>query len=501
MSTSWLLDALPPPKILVLPPGAVDLGEAEAAIELWEHYSGKTLDPTQRLSVQVMMALGPDGRWAASTTGREMPRQNGKGDEIEVVELWGLVQRAERIAHTIHEAVLLATQTQQRMLSVLEGHADLRRKILRKWQGTGQQMIEMRNGGVIWYRTRSNGGSRGVDDVDRIVADEAQHATEEQLAAVSPTGFANRNPQLNAFGTGGLEGMSRWWWQMRKRALSDDPGAFGYVGHTAETVHLDEVGRVVQEPVDASDRTLWPLANPAIVSGRGRMEFLEEQFRNLPDLFAREHLGVWDPPPDGDSNQPQWEVWPKDSWNACASPTATVDTKGWLPGSVCLSMEITPDRTRAAIGVAGDSTDGKLGWDLAASNDGVGWLVPTLVKVCGEREVSRIVVDPKGPAGSLIEPLTEALEDAGLETPVVEITFEEFKRTTGDALDAVLAGDVVHRHRPELDASVAHATKRASEVWLIERRTNVAAEINAVVLARWGHLQDANVEEFMAVWT
>ena len=109
MSTSWQLDAEPRPAILVLPPGAASLDEAEAAIELWEHYRRRRLDPTQRLAVQVMMAQNSAGMWAARTTGREMPRQNGKGDEIEVVELWGLVQRAEAILHTVHDAVLLAT--------------------------------------------------------------------------------------------------------------------------------------------------------------------------------------------------------------------------------------------------------------------------------------------------------------------------------------------------------------------------------------------------------
>lgn len=89
-----------------------------------------------------------------------------------------------------------------------------------------------------------------------------------------------------------------------------------------------------------------------------------------------------------------------------------------------------------------------------------------------------------------------------MKVPVEEITFEEFKRTTGDAYDAVVAGEVEHRSRPELDLSVARATRRKTEVWLIERRTNVAAEINAVVLARWGHLQGAPaVQDFAVVFT
>jgi len=499
---NWRSDASPKPKLLVLPPAAADLGEAEAAIELWEHYSRKTLDETQRLAVQVMMAQASDGRWAASTTGREMPRQNGKGDEFEVVELWGLVQRAEAILHTVHDAVLLATQTQQRMLGVLEGHADLRRRIKRKWQGTGQQMIEMRNGGIIWYRTRTGGGGRGVDDVDRLVIDEAQHATAEHLSAISPTLLTNPNSQLNAAGTSGLAGISQWWWSVRKRALSPDPGAFGYIGHTAENVYIDDDGRIIQDPVDVFDRSLWVECNPALAAGRGGgMAFFAEQLLRLgPEEFAREHLGVWAPPVE-DADVARWEVWPRESWEACASDVSA-NASNWLTGPVTLSLEVTPDRSRCALGVSGDTASGRVGIDLAASQAGVGWAVDALVAICRDRDVSRIVVDPKGPAGSFVEPLGEALSEAGVKVPVEEITFEEFKRTTGDAYDAVVAGEVEHRSRPELDLSVARATRRKTEVWLIERRTNVAAEINAVVLARWGHLQGAPaVQDFAVVFT
>ena len=315
---NWQLDAEPKPALLVLPPAAASLDEAHAAIELWEHYSRKTLDPTQRLTVEVMMAETAEGKWAASTTGREMPRQNGKGDELEVVELWGLVQRAEAILHTIHDAVLLATKTQQRMLALLE-HPDLRRKVKRKWQGTGQQMIEMRNGGIIWYRTRTGGGGRGVDDINRLVVDEAQHATEEHLAAITPTLLANSNPQLNIAGTSALEGHSAWWWRIRRRALSESPGAFGYVGHTAEVVYLDDQGNIVQDPVDVADRRLWSANNPALSAGRGGgMEFLEEQLLRLgEEAFAREHLGVWDPPP---SDRVTVAKIPAGDWAATATP-------------------------------------------------------------------------------------------------------------------------------------------------------------------------------------
>lgn len=498
MSTSWLRDVQPSPGLLVLPPGDVDLGEAAAAIELWEHYSGKTLDPDQRLVVQMMMAE-VDGRWAASTTGREKPRQNGKGDEVEVVELWGLVQRAEAILHTIHDAVLLASQTQQRMLGVLEGHADLRRRIKKKWQGTGQQMIELRNGGIIWYRTRTGGGGRGIDYVDRLVVDEAQHATDEHIAALSPTMLANPNPQMNAMGTAGLDGYSAWWWGIRKRALSPDPGRFGYVGHTAEVVYLDEAGQVVQEPVKVTDRKLWAMANPAIAAGRGGgMEFLEEQFRRLsPESFGREHLGVWDPPPP-EAEHETWLVWPKATWMDCRSKIPA-DRAGWLEGEVSLAVEVAPDFSAATIAVAGDSTEGKPGIGVVARGNGTAWVFPELVAlVGGERPVARVVRDPKGPAAAVLDDRCAA---AGIE--LFDCQVGDLAMATGEFSTAIAAGEVLHREAPEIDEAVSRATKRSwgsGGLWLLDRRHGDLSAITAPIMALWGHRQAAEVSVVDSCW-
>ena len=468
---NWHLGAEPKPAILALPPAAESLDEAHAAIELWEHYSGKVLDPTQRLMVEVMMAQTGGGRWAAATTGREMPRQNGKGDEVEVVELWGLVQRSEAILHTIHDAVLLATQTQQRMLGLLEGHADLRRLVKRKWQGTGQQMIEMRNGGVIWYRTRTGGGGRGVDDVDRLVIDEAQHATEEHLSAVSPTLFANSNPQMNVLGTSAIAGHSDWWWTIRKRALSSDPGAFGYVGHTAESVSLTPDGRVVQDPVDVTDRKLWFRANPSLSSPRsaGKLEFLEEQLRNLgPDAFGREHLGVWDPEPS--------------SASGCIDLTVWAESEGMesqRPAQVALSVEMTLDRQWTMIGLAGTRSDGKTHLQVVESERGTGW-VPDRVAELAKKWGARVGLDPAGPAGSLIADLSKA----GVE-PVL-LTGREYAQACGALFDRIGGGLIGHQGQPLLSIAVGAAGKHArGDAWVwesVKSGTDVSA-LKAVTIA------------------
>jgi hypothetical protein len=253
MSTNWQ-PVDPTPAILVLPPAAVSLDEAHAAIELWEHYTRKTADASQRLAVEVMMAQRAGGFWAARTTGREMPRQNGKGDELEIVELWGIVQRGEAIVHSAHELNTVSSAF-QRMSGVLNGHRDLRNKIKRELKGLGQQQIET-TVGVIQYRTRTKGGARGLDDISRLVIDEAQHAEPEQLASSTPILMANPNPQTNFVGTGGIDGVSGWWWDVRRRALAGgDVGDFGYVGHTAERLTA-ETDMMDRPPVDAHDRDL-----------------------------------------------------------------------------------------------------------------------------------------------------------------------------------------------------------------------------------------------------
>jgi hypothetical protein len=460
LSINWQPVEVP---LLVTPPDVASLDEAHAAIELWEHYSRKRLDPSQRLVVEVLMAQNGDGRWAASTTGREMVRQNGKGDEIEVVEVWGLVQRGEAILHTVHDAVLLASQTQQRMLNVLEGHADLRRLVKRKWQGTGQQMIEMRNGGQIWYRTRTNGGGRGVDDVDRLVIDEAQHANNEHLAALSPTLLANANPQMNAMGSAGIASVSSWWWSVRKRALlPDDPGRFGYVGHTAERLSVVD-GRVVSEPVDLEDRAMWARVNPAVGAGRGGgMAFLEEQRRNLGQaMFAREHLCVWESEPGSSGAAIDLTLW---SNLVDTNPTLTAPTFG---------VATAPDRSWSAICAAWRRPDG--GVQLLIGDDyrrDATW-IPARISELRSRYGGRVLADAAS---------------KGLVADAVETTPTDRAKADNALSDAVLSGSVRHGNEPALNTAVRAARwKTSGETRVLDARADVdISPLRAAALALHG---------------
>ena len=464
---SWQPVGEASPALLVLPPAAATLDEAHGAIEQWEFYSRKTLDPPQRLTVEVMMAESGAGRWAARTTGREMPRQNGKGDELEVVEFWGLTQRGEAILHTAHELNTVSS-AHQRMVALLS-HRDFKGKRTPKiLNGLGQQLIAMGDA-VIQYRTRTAGGGRGLDDISRLVVDEAQHARPEQLASATPTLLANPNPQMNFLGTGAISGVSDWWWSLRIRALGGDPGDFGYVGHTAENVRLDDDGEVVQELVNVHDRSLWAGPNPALTYGRTEMDFLEEQFRLLgPQLFGREHLGVWDPPPLPDGGG---QIIPAEPWSSCANPSAqSGEPRRYV-------IDASPDLRSAVIAVS----DGRTGVVLE-HHPRASWVVGKLV----ELGVDKVWLDPRGPVSALIVDL----EEHDIEWQ--EVTSAEHAQACGGLLGAVLDGSFTHLDQPALNAAVASATRRPygdSWAWSRIKSSVDICPLVAVTLARWVALQ------------
>lgn len=468
-----------PPQLLVLPPAAVSLDEAHGAIEQWEFYSRKKLDPPQRLAVEVMMAESADGRWAARTTGREMPRQNGKGDEIEVVEFWGLTQRGEAILHTAHELNTVSS-AHQRMVAVLS-HRDFKGKRTPKiLNGLGQQSITLGDA-VIQYRTRTAGGGRGLDDISRLVVDEAQHARPEQLASATPTMLANPNPQMNFAGTGGIAGVSEWWWSLRIRAMGGDPGDFGYVGHTAERVGIDADGKVARSPIDPANRSLWPAPNPALVHGRTEMAFLEEQFRILgPALFAREHLGVWDDPPLAESSG----GFNMQVWQGLADPDASRGV------DVVFGVDVGEDRL-AHIAAAWRRPDGHMQVMLAdtslsplAAPDRLGDLV--------SRWGGLVVLG--GPATSL----------DGQVHPSVVMSGSEFADACGQFDDLVRGRQVHHGNQEPLTAAVRAARWRsvgsAGQRSLQLRDAPAVGPLAAAVRAVWGARNRASAHEpFMVI--
>lgn len=436
-----------------------------------------------------MMATQDNGLWAASVTGHEKPRQSGKGDSVEVVEFWGLTQRCERILHTIHDAVLLATQSQARMLTLFD-HPDIRRLKRREWKGTGQQMIELRSDAIIWYRTRTGAGGRGIDEVDRVVVDEAQHAEPEHLNSITPTQAVSANPQLNALGTGALEGKSDWWWSLRKQAKGP-PGSFGYLGYSAQPWDVDADGQVTLGDVDPSDRDLWWATIPGLVAGRVSIDFLEREFRILgPVGFAQEYLCVWAPPVEGTASGPmtveRWE-------SLTDGDSMPVD------GTERLSLEVSPDRKFSTFGIAGKRSDNLGHVSVRHREPGTSWVVARAKELAAGHGCPVTIV-----AGSPAASYLPDLEREGVPTDVM--TSAEFAGACQRFVDAVNAAEPLLRHRgsPDHVAAVAAAQiKPAGDGGFVLSRRSTSADITALTSAvvAWGRVgHGAPVDPSESVW-
>ena len=233
---------------------------------------------------------------------------------------------------------------------MLESSDDLRRKVKKVRASNEDRSIEMLNGGVIAYRTRSTGkGGRGLDDISLIVYDEAQHLTDEQMGASSPTTLVNPNPQVWMAGTGALSGHSAVWWRMRMLALKGSSDAFGWVEHSAEQVSLDADGKLVSIPPDPDDREAWAIGNPGLGVTIPLDNLVAERARLSAEEVSREHLGVWDPLPDQVATGPI----PLSTWDALIDAQSTPE-----PDRCRLAMDTNPERSWFTLCLAGHRADG-----------------------------------------------------------------------------------------------------------------------------------------------
>ena len=472
---NWQL-SVPAPALLVHPPAA-SLDEAYGAIAQWERYSRKSLDSAQRLAVELMMAESADGRWAARTTARCEARQNGKGDEIEVVEAWGLTQRGEWIVHTAHE-IPTAKSAHRRLVDHLEGHRDLRRLVRRVRYANGDQAIEMTTGAIIVYRTRTAGGGRGLDDISRIVVDEAQYAQAEQLASATPILAANPNPQMNYAGSAGIADRSDWWWSLRMRALralagQAPPGEFSYLEHSAEQVELNRDGKVISIPPDPEDIEAWKRANPAF-GVRIEEAFLAEQLRNLgPALFAREHLCVWDPYPGADDGFLPYVQWEDLKVEAVEGQR-----------SICFGLAVAANGESAAFASASRLPNGDLYVDTVDERRGTDWIIAKAVDLHQRKRIP-LRVNPAAAEGAFIRPLTEA----GVK--LVEVTARQYQQACGEVLDTIKNGTIRHLGQTALNRAVKAVQRRdigkdGSWVWVEPASGVDISTLKAATLALTG---------------
>jgi hypothetical protein len=199
----------------------------------------------------------------------------------------------------------------------------------------------------------------------------------------------------------------------------------------------------------------------------------------------------------------QWpDVFPVDAVIGSETWGALRDPKSKLADPVAFAADMTPDRAFASIGVGGQRRDGLLHAEVIENDRGSDWVVPRLRELTAKWKSCATVVDPAGPAGSLIAPL----EAAGIE--VLKPSARDAAQACGALYDAAMQGKLRHLDQPELNAALSGAKRRElGDAWAWARK-NVAVDISplvAVTLALWGHATHAHIVEeppqpFFASW-
>ena len=321
--------------------------------------AGLLLDPWEEWYFLESLKVRPDRKWAALECGLCVPRQNGKGSILEARELLGLYVDERKFpgvgarlaVHTAHEAKT-AHEGFERLAVLIEQTPKLKAVLKgRPRQSEGGEVIRLLNGRRLRFRTRTSGGGRGLSG-DLLIFDESMILMQGVHEAVWPIVTARENPQIWYAGSAVdkneplMEQHGVVFSRIRKRGHAGDSDLLYAEWTLGEYENPDEV-----PPEVAADPETWRRTNPGLDVRLSRRIIAVEQRSLSARGFARERLGVGDWPDPDQSNR----VIDEEKWKAAAIDGA--DSPMLDP--ICLAVDVSPDRSRAAIAVAGRNAAGK----------------------------------------------------------------------------------------------------------------------------------------------
>jgi hypothetical protein len=416
--------------------------------------------PWQSMVANVALELDPITLLPAYRVVRvAVPRQSGKTTLVLVVEVdrcmsWGDGQH-----------ILYTAQDRNHSRDKWEEQADyLKKTVLRKQftqrRQTGLERLVFKATQSILGITASGETSGHGGTLDLAVVDEGWAQRDERLAAAfRPAMMTRRNAQEWWLSTMGTDESVPW------NDRVDDGRARVEAGEQSGVCYFEWSAPDAADPYAEST---WWACMPAL----GRtvdLETVRSDATSLPESDFRR--GYLNQRVAGGKPIIEPGLWPR-----LRDDTAHPGTE------VSLGVDITPDRTWGAIGVAGYSSDGRVAIEVIEHRPQAGWVVARLAQLADQWNPSAIVVDRASNAGKL----ADDLDTLGL--PVVVTDMGEYAGACGGFFDAIIDGTMCHLGQPQLDAAVGAARKRQiGDTWAWARRVGGdVSPLVAVTLARHG---------------
>lgn len=367
--------------------------DGKAAGILMEAY-GLKLDEWQQLVLDCWLGKDAAGSYTVTSGGISCPRQCGKNVIIEAREFYGLIINGERILHTAHQ-VRTSKKSFRRLEKIFtdKRHPEIMQAVKKIRYGIGEESIEMMNGGIIEFTSRSRQAARGYDGISLIILDEAQEVTDEVVEALMSTVSASTTGQRQILyaGTPPYVGCSG---QVFRRFRQACIGAEENGKENSNSWHEWGIDAESLNDIDISDRRLWYEANPAL-GYRLSEKFTAEEMRTLTvDGFARERLGWWAKPLSAKIDL----AIDKDAWEACKSDDDKPE------GKTAYAVKFSPDGSQVVLAGAVLPADGKGRIsiiDVQPTGNGLQWLASWLND--RYKVASCVVIDGRNGADVLID--------------------------------------------------------------------------------------------------
>jgi phage terminase large subunit-like protein len=450
--------------------------------------AGMQPDPWQRFAVQKIMGLRPDGQLASPRAGVCVPRQNGKGAVLEILELGRLFVLESPL--TIHSAHLFKTSKEAylRIRHLVQNCPELDARVRRYPATNGDEGIILKNGCRLGFVARTSGGGRGLTG-DCVILDEAMYLPDAVMSSLTYTVSARKFNQIIYTGSA-VDQMSmpdgRAFSILRNEGIKGDADWLTYLEWSLPYDNPDDV-----PPELLRDREAWLETNPAL-NIRITEETVERELLTGPRSFAVERLNVGDwPSPDGAQT-----VIDLGRWNSLTADGDRHAAENQLGSPLCFCFDVPPDRSSASIAIAGRRPDGLHQVELVELRKGTGWVPTRLAELVAKYQPSGVFCDAAGPAGSLLPDL----QKAGV--TVTAVTAKEYGQACGLFYDHVIEGRLRHLGQPELAAAIMAAVQRPlGEAWAWSRKNSLEniSPVVAATLALWG-VAAATPSPFALAW-
>ena len=396
----------------------------DEAVQLY-NMSGNVCQEWQALMLSDIMAVNEDGLWIHTKFGYSVPRRNGKTEIITQRELWGLFN-GEHILHTAH-LTDTAHIAWERLKNRLE---EIGVKPKSTYKAYGKERIEMNNGAVIDFRTRTSSGALG-SGYDLLVIDEAQEYTQAQQTALNYVVSSSKNPQTIMCGT-------------PPTAVSSGDVFRDYRDKTlrGETINGGWAEWSVDHKTNVHDVDAWYMTSPSL--GTILTERTVQDEINGDDLdFNIQRLGLW-------IRYNQQSAISAPEWDALKTETLPK-----FKGSVFVGVKFGRDGQNACLSVAIRTEDDRIfveSIDCRNQRDSNDWLINFIMKT----KAKAVLVD--GMSG--LETFLRECKEQKLKG-VGAASVKEVIQASSDFETAIANKSICHAGQPGLRQSVTNCDHRA----------------------------------------